>query len=651
MKKVSLVFKTHLDLGFTDLAANVRECYLESFIPKALALAEQLRELGGAERFVWTTGSWLIFEALAHYRGKRLHQLEQAILRGDIRWHALPFTTHSELAGRWLFSHGLELSRSLDQRFGVVTRAAKMTDVPGHTRGVVPILADAGVRFLHLGVNPASALPRVPPAFRWQAANGSAIVVFYSGVYGSGGQKSTPVPGHFLRFAHTGDNHGPPDLAQILDGYAALRREFPDAKIEAASLEPFGAEIWKHRQSLPQITDEIGDSWIHGVGTDPAKVARFRECCRWLQNEEQRNPGRDFFKAKTALLLVAEHTWGLDVKSNLANWKSYDAGATKSLRQKPEGKRMEASWREQREYIDQAIRSLPRETSRKLETHLELLTPRKRFSGRRNPSHSKPWSFGNHLLEFSGGSWSWSFENTVQIAKFQLFHQRFDAGDYERFWKEYNRNKDSARVSWWAVPDFTRPELEISLRRREWSPKFEIQRVRETGNFLHLRLHALQPESGAPGCPKVWTTDILLHAQEPRIEIEVQWFEKTAVREPEAMWAEILVPDHNRKSGAWKFTKLQEPMDFSSVVDKGGMMLAAMDGVAARGPLSIESLDAPLISASRNALLRFRKVRESNGLAINLFNNVWGTNFPQWYDKEAKFRFMASCQFCYEVLV
>lgn len=36
MKKVHVVFKTHLDLGFTDLASNVLANYNSSYIPKAI---------------------------------------------------------------------------------------------------------------------------------------------------------------------------------------------------------------------------------------------------------------------------------------------------------------------------------------------------------------------------------------------------------------------------------------------------------------------------------------------------------------------------------------------------------------------------------------------------------------------------------------
>ena len=35
------------------------------------------------------------------------------------------------------------------------------------------------------------------------------------------------------------------------------------------------------RAQLPVITQEIGDTWIHGVGTDPKKVAQYRELLRW----------------------------------------------------------------------------------------------------------------------------------------------------------------------------------------------------------------------------------------------------------------------------------------------------------------------------------------------------------------------------------
>ncbi|MGO8565506.1 hypothetical protein ACC743_40025, partial [Rhizobium ruizarguesonis] len=56
---------------------------------------------------------------------------------------------HTELMSPDLFRAGLSYSQELDRLFGKTTIAAKMTDVPGHTLVMVPLLCEAGIRFLH----------------------------------------------------------------------------------------------------------------------------------------------------------------------------------------------------------------------------------------------------------------------------------------------------------------------------------------------------------------------------------------------------------------------------------------------------------------------------------------------------------------------
>ncbi|MCX6983543.1 MAG: hypothetical protein NT118_02165 [Lentisphaerae bacterium] len=99
-KNVKTIFKTHLDVGFTDLAANVIDCYMEKFIPSAIRTAGYFKRQPGGFRYRWTVASWLIYEYLLRNKGKKRHRLEQAIAASDIVWHALPFTSHSELADR-----------------------------------------------------------------------------------------------------------------------------------------------------------------------------------------------------------------------------------------------------------------------------------------------------------------------------------------------------------------------------------------------------------------------------------------------------------------------------------------------------------------------------------------------------------------------
>lgn len=58
IKEVYVIFKTHLDIGYTDYAENVAKKYFESFIPSAIETGYALKDTDTP--FIWTVGSWLI---------------------------------------------------------------------------------------------------------------------------------------------------------------------------------------------------------------------------------------------------------------------------------------------------------------------------------------------------------------------------------------------------------------------------------------------------------------------------------------------------------------------------------------------------------------------------------------------------------------
>ena len=57
--------------------------------------------------------------------------------------------------------------------------------------------------------------------------------------------------------------------------------------------------------------------------------------------------------------------------------------------------------------------------------------------------------------------------------------------------------------------------------------------------------------------------------------------------------------------------------------------------------LEIHSQDALLVSAGQPSLLNFSNELPDldNGFHFNLYNNVWGTNFPMWFEDDSLFRF------------
>lgn len=654
-RKIHLIFKTHLDVGFTDFSSNVVENYFHHYIPAAIRLAQGLRLPGSADRFVWTTGSWLIYEYLEQASPKDRSMMEEAISLGDIAWHGLPFTTHSELMDASLFRFGLSLSQSLDQRFGKRTIAAKMTDVPGHTRAIVPLLAEAGIQFLHIGVNGASTPPDVPPVFVWRDPSGAEVMVMYhKGSYG----ELMVVPGltDAISFAHTGDNLGPQSAEQLHSAYQEIRRQFPRVEVIASTLDAFAVELGKIRQSLPVVTAEIGDTWIHGAGTDPYKIARFRQLLRWRQKNSVADPAAlNAFSRR--LLLVPEHTWGLDIKTHLGDFTSYSAIDFQAARGQPGFKKVEASWQEQRNYLVQAVDALPDEATRaQARLALDEITPKLPDTSGYEPikDPADPVQTGHFEVRIdpeSGALVQLSPKsNQRQWASkdhpIGVFHyEAFSSEDYARYYHAYVKNKRETRE--WSVPDFTKPGLSDAARQHmHWTPHLKQAWFKSGEKSSQMLLEMEMPEEGWTryGCPRQVWINYLFPEAEPTVHINVQWFDKPACRLPEAIWFSF-IPKIPHPS-LWRLEKMGELISPLEVIRDGNRHLHAVGkGVFYEDPagkLSIESLDTALVAPGRPSLLHFtnRQPVLREGMHFNLYNNIWGTNFPMWYEDPALFRFV-----------
>jgi len=654
IKRIHLIFKTHLDVGFTDLAANVTANYFNSYIPRAIELAETLRQAGLPDRFVWTTGSWLIYEYLEQAGSLERRRMETAIMNGDIAWHALPFTTHSELMDPDLFRFGLSLSQELDRRFGRRTIAAKMTDVPGHTRGIVPLLAEAGVTFLHIGVNGASTPPDVPPVFTWRDRGGAEVIVMYhKGSYGD----LMIVPGldDAIAFAHTGDNLGPQPVEQVQKTFDEMRQHFPGAAVDGSTMDAFATRLAAVRQTLPVVKQEIGDTWIHGAGTDPQKTAHFRELSRlrqaWLAAGVDQEKITGFSRK---LLVVPEHTWGLDVKTHLNNWTHYAAQDFQAARSQPNFRKMEASWQEQRGYLKDAVAALPPDLQDEAGQRLaqlkparpdareydQIADPARRFQAGLFTAAFDPQAGCLTILEVNGSKLAGP-ENCLG----KYWYETFSAADYAHFYRQYNVNKRQTRQ--WAVPDFTKPGIEPAAQEhRVFTPQLTwIGRRTEAQAERFLLMLAMPEESWRSyGAPRELALEVGFDSREPKVEFRLQWFDKPACRLPEAGWFSFN-PCVDRPD-CWQMDKLGQSISPLEVIRNGSRHLHAVgpEGVSYSNDqtrLSIRTLDTALVAPGQTSLLNFnnRQPNLRQGMHFNLHNNLWGTNFPMWYEDDAVFRF------------
>lgn len=635
VEKVLVIFKTHLDIGFTDLSSKVEQRYIDYYIPKAIEVARRLREEGGDERYVWTTGAWLVDAYLRQATPEAAAELEEAIRRGDIVWNGVPYTVESESMNRALFEGILRLSQRLDARFGKHTSAAKMTDVPGHTRSIVPLLSEAGIGFLHVGTNPAVSVPDVPPVCRWRdPASGREIILMYQGSYGD--TMLLPDGRTAVSINLTGDNHGPHSIEEVHRIFASLRERYPSARIVAASLNDVAAALEPMRADLPVVSSEIGDTWIYGYGSAPLRMARFRELGRlydgWIRQGRLAPDSDAAIDFAVRLGMIAEHTWGADVKTHLRNWDKYDLDSFTAARTQPEFLFTEQSWRELDDNIDKAVALLPDPLREEAREALKLVGEVDRRPVTGNDSDRKLDAAGRYAFETKG----------VKCLLGGIAYQSFSNDDYTRFQDAYL----TSHVQW-AIEDNGKPGLDRSPARSATIEarvtKCSVERSREG---RRIRTEMVFPEDARID-PRVLPEAVRCQWEIARDGRSVAWtvdlIGKPANRMPEAYWVSIqpeeLLSVVAEKTGG--------RVDLLDVVPGGNRQMHGIDRyvdlVTSRGTLRITSPDALLVVVGeRNALNYSTQLPDlRQGVHFCLFDNLWGTNFSMWWGGDMRYRFRA----------
>jgi len=628
--EILLIFKTHLDLGYTNLAAEVERRYMEEFIPGALDLAEKMQ--GKNQNFIWTTGSWLVDRFLKSSERNKI-RMENAIKNGLIAWHGLPFTMHVEMMDGELYEHGLGISKRLDERFGRKTIAAKSTDVPGMTRAVIPYMEKAGIKLLHCGVNPASAVPSVPSIFKWRGANDSEIIVIYDKNYG--GLTMLPGTDAAICFAMTNDNLGPQSPEDIQALYDDLHARYPGAKIHASTLNEVAERLIAANPELPVITDEIGDSWAHGYQVDPYKQAAYRAMLRFAKTRPEPEKSAMYDQ----LLLIAEHTCGVCQKRYLNDDGNYDRLNFDKLRGGENYKFCEASWAEQRAYIQSAIDVLPDDARKDAEIELSKCTESITISGEyrqiaEDMSIGADISLGNYQLKigYDGAIYhirKGDRELTPPHAKLFAFeYEVYSKADTLRFCEQYFKEKFS-----WGYDDFDKRGLE-KVGNSHLKTGAYVDKIRVEGNSAYAELSVDPMFMEKYGCPKALTMRVT--AENDAIAVDFSWSGKPANRIPEGIWLTC-----DPLGDGISVRKLGEWIDPTKVVYNGGRILHGTDYGVRLGSVEIESLDCALLTFGGNLWDYTNKLPNSgSGVRLNLYNNQWNTNFPMWYEDDARFRFV-----------
>ncbi|HEY9262856.1 hypothetical protein [Chitinophaga sp.] len=720
---VWLVFKTHFDLGFTDLPENVFARYRGEMMDKALTVIEKNATLPKDQRFAWTVPGWPLYAQILGplQTPERRQRIEKAVREGAIVPHALPFTMHTESLDYEDLVRGLTYASKIARAYGQpIPIGAKMTDVPSHSWVLPTLLSHAGIKFLQLGCNPASQYPRFPPLFWWEGADGAKVLCQYTPEYGSDIKPPANWPSkNYLAMIMTGDNHGPPNQQEVQDIVAQTKRDLPGVKIHFGTLDDFAKAILAEHPDLPTVKGDTPDSWIHGLQSNPVETKMARNIRPLTSALDALNTQMNHWgiptpsmadklaKAYEQSLLYAEHTWGMNAEygprySYGDDWKKWMAEAeAEPLPENGDYSKLKNSdahntsqgskrkWLKSYEEKRQYIRNTNDIVSNGLQTHLDLLAKSVNVAGKRlvvyNPLPWKrsgivenPWKKGTsfYVKEIAAGGYVTYTENDVKepatssddhaafstphfkivfdltrggIASLietktgrelvdtstkyvigQFLHERFSTNEVDKWFNTYSRIKEG-----WGLNDLGKPGM-IGADKAPYLA-FTPDHWNLTVTHSAIADIATLTTEQTNGLAQKYTLVFTFPRNAAYVDVEWLVAAKTADKQPEGGW--LCFPFAVTKP---HFTvgRLGGPIDPKTDIISGSnkYLMAVHSGVsvtqANQSGMALTPVDAPLIALGEPGLWKFslQHTPEIPTVFVNLYNNMWNTNFPLWQE-------------------
>lgn len=379
LEEIIVVFKSHFDIGFTHAAPEIVNIYRTEMIDKALQIIDDSDKLPEEKRFSWTIPSWVAYQIL--WEGQdpvRKKRVVEAIQTGRIVVHGLPVTFHTESMEAEDIVFSLSLNKRISENLGIpMSRSGKLTDVPSHSWILPTIMKNAGMDFLHIGVNPVNERPDVPMLYYWQGPDESKLLTMHTQGYGSDpefGHGLYPPKDwkykHWLAMIVATDNAAPPTISELEALLKQAERDMPGVKVRFGKMEDFADAIFEEElmgAQIPVVHADMPDTWIHGVGTMPAKELIAKKTRTDIVGVKvldahlrawgvARNTISDTLAvAQERSLMFGEHTWG--GARNLEGKKAYNIENFEEFIQTDKTSQyLEQTWKDHAAYIDSAAK-------------------------------------------------------------------------------------------------------------------------------------------------------------------------------------------------------------------------------------------------------------------------------------------------------
>ena len=361
--------------------------------------------------------------------------------------------------------------------------------------------------------------------------------------------------------------------------------------------------------------------------TDPRKVFSHNALLNYAKKCDEKTREKMY----ESLLLVPEHTWGLDEKITLADSVTFEKQSFFAALDTKKFKRFESSWEEQRGYVNAAILD---ETAKKLVSEYKRDKIKLANTDKVLPNGLEINEYGEKVSLKLG-------ERVLADKDHPLcsfVYEQFSEDDYDRFFTRYNRSvRNGLEPQTWMVEDFTKIGMSSGVD-KYYCYRPTLSGVSFDGNTVVVDCSMPTEACERFGCPREIQYAIAFEGDS--INIDFAWFSKDKNRMAEAMW--LMLSPLVQNPFSWRIEKLGQEIDIFNHVSCGGVQ-DYTSGVVKNEDVQMYFPDGALITLGKPDLLEFDDTKITGEcVSVNLYNNMWGTNFPMWYGEDGRIRIKIS---------
>jgi alpha-mannosidase len=352
---VYVLHHTHLDIGYTHAQPEVLEIQ-KQHLRQAIDLARKTADYPSEARFRWNPeGLWAVQAYLREADETEREAFLDAVRSGAIGLDALYANELTALCRPEELFELLRCARRLTTDYNLTIDSAMISDVPGYTWGLVPVLAESGVRYLSLGPNRAHRIGRTLSVwgdrpFYWYSPCGQYKVLCwmagqgYSWFHGTSrtterfGDRllTSPLDGERLltylnqleregypydvvqlRYS-IGTDNGPPDPG-LSDFVRAWNQKYVYPRLVLTTTHDMCQDLeQRYGDSIPSVRGDFTPYWEDGAASSAHETALNRAAAErlvqaevlWTLLRPAAFPAGDFEAAWRNVVLFDEHTWG-----------------------------------------------------------------------------------------------------------------------------------------------------------------------------------------------------------------------------------------------------------------------------------------------------------------------------------------------------